>query len=142
MSDRVGGGSRPYEIRVGASSEDRSIFLQTGIRRRPVISKNQEDQPMKLSVIFLVAALAAAGTVRAQTPDGSSPPSAPPSADLQAVHRAVMQACAADINSQCPGKKRHELMMCLRSNADKLSAGCNDAMSKLPQPPGRAAPAQ
>jgi hypothetical protein len=45
-----------------------------------------------------------------------------------------MKACAADIQSLCADKKGREVMMCLRGNSDKLSAGCKDAMSTLRRP--------
>jgi hypothetical protein len=85
---------------------------------------------MKLSAILLIAALVGAGSVRAQTPEEATPPSP----EVQTARRAMLQACATDISSHCAGKQRHELMMCLHSNADNLSAGCKDAMSKLPRP--------
>jgi hypothetical protein len=92
---------------------------------------------MKLDALLLVAALAAAGSVQAQTPS-----SAPPSADRQAARAAMLQACDADIKSLCADKQGREVMMCLHSNADKLGAGCKDAMSKLRRPAKPAAQPQ
>ena len=85
---------------------------------------------MKLSSMLLVVALLSAAAVQAQTPPAPSP-------EEQAARDAVRKSCAADIQSLCADKKGHEAMMCLRSNADKVSAGCKDAMSKLhrPNPP-------
>jgi hypothetical protein len=84
---------------------------------------------MKLEALLLATGIAATGFVQAQTPGG-----APPSADRQAARAAVMKACAADIQSLCADKKGREVMMCLRGNSDKLSAGCKDAMSTLRRP--------
>jgi hypothetical protein len=92
---------------------------------------------MKLDALLLVAALAAAGSVQAQTPSSGSPPSA----DRQAARAAMLQACDAD-KSLCADKQGREVMMCLHSNADKLSAGCKDAMSKLRRPAKPAAQPQ
>lgn len=80
---------------------------------------------MKLSSLVLVVALLSAGAVQAQTP----PPA--PSPEEQAARDNVRKACAADVQSLCADKKGHEAMMCLRSNPDKVSSGCKDAMSKL-----------
>ena len=87
---------------------------------------------MKLSSLVLVVALLTATAVQSQTPPAPSP-------DEQAARDAVRQSCAADIQSLCADKKGREAMMCLRSNQDKVSAGCKDAMSKLHRP---GAPAQ
>jgi cytochrome c556 len=92
---------------------------------------------MKLHALMMVAALAAAGSTLAQTPDNAPPP------DRQAARAAMMQACSADIQSMCADKQGREMMMCLRGNAPKLSPGCSDAMAKMPmRPPGGAPPAQ
>jgi Cysteine rich repeat len=93
---------------------------------------------MKLDALLLLAALAAAGSVQAQTPSSGSPPSA----DRQAARAAMLQACDADIKSLCADKHGREVMMCLHSNADKLGAGCKDAMSKLRRPAKPAAQPQ
>ena len=82
---------------------------------------------MKLSSLLLVTSLLFAAAVQAQTPPAPSP-------EEQAAHDAVRKSCAADIQSLCADKKGHEAMMCLRSNSDKVSAGCKDAMSKLHRP--------
>lgn len=82
---------------------------------------------MKVSSILLVASLLAAAAVQAQTPPAPSP-------EQQAARDAARKACAADVQSLCADKKGHEAMMCLRSNSDKVSAGCKDAMSKLHRP--------
>jgi hypothetical protein len=92
---------------------------------------------MKLSAMLLSAALAAAASAGAQTPDNA----APPSADVKAARTAMLKACATDINSNCVDKERRELMMCLRSNIDKLSPACKDAMSNLQKAVRAARPA-
>jgi hypothetical protein len=61
---------------------------------------------------------------------------------MQAARQAMMQACAADAKTLCAGQQGREQVMCLRSNPDKLSAPCQDAMAKMPRrgPPGGGAP--
>jgi hypothetical protein len=46
-----------------------------------------------------------------------------------------MKACDADIKSYCSDQHGRELMMCLRTNADKVSPGCKDAMASMRRPP-------
>jgi len=53
-------------------------------------------------------------------------------AGMQAARKAMMQACKTDVASLCAGKEGREVVMCLRENADKLSAGCKAAMAKMP----------
>ena len=55
-----------------------------------------------------------------------------PSPEMQAARQAVRQACGADIQKLCAGAEGREAMMCLRQNADQLSAGCKAAAAKLP----------
>jgi hypothetical protein len=74
---------------------------------------------MKLNALMLLASLAISATASAQAP-------APEGRD------AMMAACAADTKSLCADKTGRDAMMCLRSNTDKLSAPCKDAMSKMP----------
>jgi hypothetical protein len=88
-----------------------------------------KDKSMQVGVRLFVAALAVTGSVVAQTSGGHSP-----SADRQAAHAAVMQACEAEIKSLCADQHSHEGMQCLRKNTDKLGAGCHDALSKLHRP--------
>jgi hypothetical protein len=94
---------------------------------------------MKLDALLLVAALSAAGCLQAQTPPSGG---SPPSSDRQAAHAAMLQACDADIKSLCAGKQGREVTMCLRSNTDKLSGGCKDAMPKQHKPTTPAAQPQ
>jgi hypothetical protein len=49
--------------------------------------------------------------------------------------RAVARACKDDAQHMCSGKTGQELQQCLKSNQEKLSANCKDAVSKLPNPP-------
>jgi hypothetical protein len=86
---------------------------------------------MKLASCVLAAAWLAATCVQAQP--------AAPTPEMQAAREAMRKACETDSNTLCAGKQGREMMMCLRGNADKLSAGCKDAMAKMPRPP---APAQ
>jgi hypothetical protein len=46
--------------------------------------------------------------------------------------RAVARACKADAEHMCSGKTGQELQQCLKSNQDKLSSNCKEAISKLP----------
>ena len=48
--------------------------------------------------------------------------------------RAVARACKADAQHLCAGKTGQELQQCLKSNQEKLSSNCKDAVSKLPPP--------
>ena len=92
---------------------------------------------MKHGALLLAAALAVAAIAHAQAPaDGS------PSPDRQAAHAAVLKACDAEIKSLCAGQRGRELMMCLRSNGEKLGAGCKDALSQLRRHEAPPAPPQ
>jgi hypothetical protein len=46
--------------------------------------------------------------------------------------RAVARACKEDAQHLCAGKTGQELQQCLKSNQEKLSSNCKDAVSKLP----------
>ena len=87
---------------------------------------------MRLMPIIVLAALSVGTAAFAQ-----DPPPGGPSPEMRAARQAMMEACAADMKTLCDGKERRELMMCMRDNADKVSAPCKDAMSKMPrrQPP-------
>jgi hypothetical protein len=83
---------------------------------------------MKLKTVLLcVSMLAASAAVVAQAPPAPSP-------EMQAAREAVLKACDADAKSTCSGKQGREMFQCLRENNDKLSAGCKDAMGKMPRP--------
>ena len=82
---------------------------------------------MKLHTVVIAAALLAASAAQAQPPA--------PSPEVQAARDAFRKACADDTKSLCGDKQGREMMACMRSNADKLSAGCKEAMAKLPPPP-------
>lgn len=91
---------------------------------------------MKLSSALLVPLCLLAAAVQAQSPPTPTP-------EQQAAREAVRKACATDVQTLCPDKKGREAMMCLRSNQDKVSADCKDAMAKMPKRGGPApAPAQ
>jgi hypothetical protein len=85
---------------------------------------------MKLRITLTLAAMAVAGAAFAQPPAGGGGQG--PSPEMQAARQAMMQACAADMKTLCDGKTGREVMMCMRENADKVSAPCKDAMSKMP----------
>jgi hypothetical protein len=83
---------------------------------------------MKLTHLVLFAAGLAGGYVQAQT--------TAPSQAMTPAHedRAVARACKADAQHLCAGKTGQEAQQCLKSNADKVSANCKEAMSKTTQP--------
>jgi cytochrome c556 len=85
---------------------------------------------MKLMIATALAALTMAGAAMAQ-----------PSPEMAAAREAMMKACATDAKTLCSGKEGREQMMCMRENQDKASAGCKDAMSKMPRRGGGGAPA-
>jgi hypothetical protein len=83
---------------------------------------------MKLQSLVLLAAALAAPVLYAQAPPAPSP-------EVQAARDAVTKNCANE--APCTGKTGREMFQCLRTNTDKLSAPCKDALSKLPaRPPG------
>jgi len=83
---------------------------------------------MTFRSLALGAALVAASSVLAQAPPAPSP-------EVQAAREAVRKACDSDSKTLCADKQGREMFMCLRSNTDKVSAGCKDALAKLPRPP-------
>ncbi len=95
------------------------------------------------SILLVFALTLAAGAASAQEGAGGPPPGGGqgPSPEMRALFQAARDACAADAKTLCDGKAGREMMMCLRENADKVSAPCKDAMSKLParrpQPAGQ-----
>lgn len=96
----------------------------------------EETLQMKVTIAAAFAALAMGGAALAQEPAPGGGQG--PSPEMLAARQAMMQACAADMKTLCDGKAPgREAMMCMRENAEKLSAGCKDAMSKMPrrQPP-------
>ncbi|HEV2533264.1 hypothetical protein [Phenylobacterium sp.] len=95
---------------------------------------------MKLSILAALAALAVGGSAFAQEPPAGGG-GAGPSPEMVAARQAMRAACAADFKTLCDGKEGREAFMCLRQNADKASAGCKDAMSKMPRRQPQPAPA-
>ncbi len=67
-----------------------------------------------------------------------------PSPDFRAAVQAVRTACDSDTKTYCADKQGREVFACLRSNSDKVSQGCKDALAKLPQrrPPAAPPPQQ
>jgi hypothetical protein len=67
-------------------------------------------------------AMADAAAAQEQAPQGAGPGGG--------GHGMVRQACAADVQTFCPGMRPggEELRACMRQNAEKLSAGCKDAL--------------
>jgi len=71
---------------------------------------------MKLTLVAIIGAFVAAGSVQA------------------GEDRAVARACRADAEHMCAGKTGQELQQCLKSNQEKLSSNCKEAMSKVSPP--------
>jgi hypothetical protein len=88
---------------------------------------------MKRHTMLFAAALLAAAVAQAQPPA--------PTPEQQAARDAFRKACADDSKTLCGDKQGREMFACLRTNADKVSPGCKDAMSKLPQRPPSPPPA-
>ena len=80
-----------------------------------------------LRPLLVISVLSVGAGAQAQSPQAPSP-------EQQAAREAIRQSCAADLQSLCPDKKGREAMMCLRSNQEKVSTGCKDAMAKMPKP--------
>jgi hypothetical protein len=81
---------------------------------------------MKLMPMIVLAVLSVGTAAFAQEPAGGGP-----SPEMQAARKAMMESCSADIKTLCDGKTGREAMMCMRDNADKVSAPCKDAMAKM-----------
>jgi hypothetical protein len=86
---------------------------------------------MRLASLVLISALASAAGAQADTPTPAPSTSAPSAAGAPNAR----QACRADAQKLCPGKRGREAAACLRTNADKISADCKDALAKLAAPP-------
>ncbi len=88
---------------------------------------------MKFMPMIVLAALAVGTAAFAQDPPppGGGGPGGPPSPEMQAARKAMMESCSTDMKTLCDGKMGREAMMCLRDNADKVSAPCKDSMAKM-----------
>jgi len=87
---------------------------------------------MKLTPMIILAALSVGTAAFAQTPPPGGGGGGPaPTPEMQAARKAMMDACATDRQTLCADKQGREAMMCMRDNADKLSAPCKDAMAKM-----------
>jgi hypothetical protein len=109
---------------------DAATFIRVFVGWHCYDEASFKGESMELNSVWLVAALLAGAAAQAQTPARSP--------EVEAAHAAVHKACDADIKTLCGEKQGHEAMMCLRSTPDKVSAGCKDAMSKLPKPTAQA----
>jgi hypothetical protein len=67
---------------------------------------------------------------RAVWPEAPQPRQAG-NADVRSEARAMRQACAADLRTQCGEKKGRELNQCRRANLDKFSEACRTALADL-----------
>lgn len=86
---------------------------------------------MKLKILLALGALAIGGAAFAQEQGGGG--GGAPTPEMVAARQAMMAACSTDLKTLCDGKQGREAMMCMRDNAEKLSAGCKDAMAKMPR---------
>jgi hypothetical protein len=86
----------------------------------PIGSERKKGILMKLAHVVLITACIAGGYAQAQT--------------TREEDKAVARACKADGEHLCAGKTGQAMTQCLKSNQDKLSSNCKDAMSKMPQP--------
>lgn len=50
---------------------------------------------------------------------------------MKSAVEAVQKACKGQVEKLCPGKQPVEAAACLKSNEDKLSSDCKQAISKL-----------
>jgi hypothetical protein len=75
----------------------------------------------------------AAQGVHAQPP---APPFPEPPFELKSAVDAVQKACKGDFEKLCPGKNGPDAVACLKSNEEKLSSECKQAVSKAPKPSG------
>jgi hypothetical protein len=80
--------------------------------------------PMKLVSLVILAVLTFNVGAQAQ--------SAPNSPEVQNARK----ACRSDAMKLCPGKRGNEAAACLRSNSDKITADCRNALAKVPAPSG------
>jgi Cysteine rich repeat len=91
------------------------------------VSSNRSWGEDSVKRLFIATgALLAAPFVLAQAPGGGPPP------EVQAAIAAVRTACESDTKQYCADKQGREVFQCLRENSDKVSAGCKDALAKLP----------
>jgi hypothetical protein len=111
----------------------RQVCQNRPARRESFSDFIQEGTIMKLRTLILLGAAMAAPVLYAQAPPAPSP-------EMQAARDAVTKQCANE--SACTGKTGREMFACLRTNSDKLSAPCKDALAKLPARPPAPAPAQ
>jgi hypothetical protein len=93
-------------------------------------AKDSSERRMRFrSSVKLVRAavlLVLATTANAQSPVPDTNVRATPASSSP-----VLKICEPDIHASCPGDKNgRELMRCLRSNTDKLSPACRDALPK------------
>jgi len=85
---------------------------------------------MKLKSLILVAGLVAFGSAEAQAP---APAQGSQREGRAQVNQSVVQACKAEMKQLCQGQSGKQAEQCLRSNSEKLSSQCKDAVSKSPQ---------
>ena len=97
-------------------------------------------QPATTPDASAASGAASGGAAPASAPAGAAQADASPSGgggftpspEMQAARQAIRQACGADVQKLCAGAEGREAMICLRQNADQLSAGCKAAVAKLP----------
>ena len=79
---------------------------------------------MKRVFLLILAVLTFNAAAQAQSTSNS--------ADVQNARK----VCRSDAMKLCPGKRGSEAAACLRSNADKISQDCRNALAKIPAPAG------
>jgi hypothetical protein len=79
---------------------------------------------MKLASLVILTLLTLNAGAQAQT--------APNPQDVQNARK----ACRSDAMKLCAGKRGNEAAACLRSNSDKITADCRNALAKVPAPSG------
>jgi hypothetical protein len=76
----------------------------------------------------LIAGLVVAVCAQAQTQPQAP---APQPSGWEAAVKAVTEACKGETPQLCPGVSADTAVACLRTNIDKLTPGCRDAVVKL-----------
>ena len=78
---------------------------------------------MKLTHLVLIASVALGAFTQVQAQES------------RREARDVARLCKADAEKMCSGKTGQAMEQCLKTNQEKLSSNCKDAVSKLPNPP-------
>jgi hypothetical protein len=99
---------------------------------------------MKLTLLAALGVAAIAGATAAMSQPPPARPASPaqsPSAEMNALHEAVLKSCAADQKKFCDGKEGKEGHDCMAANLPKASQECQAAIAKMSQQPPPPRPA-